>query len=69
MARLFQVGDRVRVCALSSIPIGTLGRVTQTLTSAQDLCFVLFDGYMHWRLMHASELELITDAPTDEDAS
>ena len=68
MARLFQVGDRVRARPLSSFPTGTPGRVTQTLISAQDLCFVLFDGYHHARLISASELELVTDDVADEDA-
>ncbi len=65
----FKVGDRVRARPLSSVPAGTLGRVTKTLTSAPDLCFVLFDGYVHWRLMRTSELELVTEAPEDEDAN
>ena len=69
MARLFQVGDRVRARTLASIPAGTLGRVTQILISASDLCFVLFDGYVHWTLMRVSELELVTDDVADEDAS
>ena len=69
MARLFQVGDRVRARPLASVPAGTLGRVMQTLASAQDLCFVLFDGYVHWRLMRTSELELVIDDVADEDAN
>jgi hypothetical protein len=68
MARPFRVGDRVRTRTLSSVPIGTLGRIAQTLVSAPDLYFVLFDGYEHWRLMRVSELELVTDAPADADA-
>src|SRR5215475_1804095 len=68
MATSFKVGDRVRARPLSSVPAGTLGRVTQTLASAQDLCFVLFDGYIHWRLMRTSELDLVTDDEADEDA-
>ena len=35
---------------------------------AQDLCFVLFDGYVHWKLMRVSELELVTDDVADKDA-
>jgi hypothetical protein len=37
--------------------------------SAPDRYFVQFDGYEHWGLMYASDLELVTDAPVDEDAS
>src|SRR5262245_52727112 len=66
--RRFEAGDRVRVRPLSSVLAGALGRVTQTLISAQDLCFVLFDGYVHWRLMCTSELEPVTDDEADEDA-
>jgi hypothetical protein len=69
MARQFQVGDRVRARPLSSVPVGTLGRIVQTLVSSPDLYFVLFDGYHHARLMPAYELELVTDDVADEDAS
>ena len=54
---------------LSSVPAGTLGRIVQTLVSTPDLYFVLFDGYHHARLMPASDLELVTEAPADQDAS
>ncbi len=37
--------------------------------SAPDRYFVQFDGYEHWGMMHASDLELVIDVPADEDAS
>jgi hypothetical protein len=69
MAKRLEIGDRVRARALSPVPSGTLGRVAQTLISAPELYFVRFDGYEHWRLMRASDLELVADAPSDADAS
>ena len=69
MAKRFEVGDRVRARALSPVPNGMLGRVAQTLIRAPDLYFVRFDGYGHWKLMRASDLELVTDAPANADAS
>ena len=69
MVRPFQIGDRVRARTLSSVPTGTLGRIARTLMSAPDRYFVQFDGYEHWGMMHASDLELVIDVPADEEAS
>ena len=69
MAPQLVVGDRVRARTLSGVPVGALGRITQRLVSAPDLFFVVFDGYAHWKLMHATELERVTNAPAHEKAS
>jgi hypothetical protein len=72
MKRLFKTGDRVRTRATrtsSSVPAGTFGRVSMSLASVVDIYFVQFDGENSWTLMREVDLELVTDAPADEDAS
>ena len=50
------------------VPAGTLGRVTMILLSVADMYFVQFDGFDRPTLMHAVDLEFVTDALADEDA-
>jgi Lon protease-like protein len=69
MRRLFKVGDRVRARTPKAVPAGTLGRIHTTLTHTLDVYFVLFDGERRVRLMQESDLEAVTDAPTDEGAT
>ena len=64
----FEVGDRVRARTSSSIRAGTLGRVYLKLVNIADMYFVQFDGQRRPTLMHADDLEPVTDASTDEDA-
>ena len=66
MAKLFEIGDRVRARTSRVVPAGTLGHIRATLISSLDLYFVQFDGEHRLRLMHMSDLELVTDAPADE---
>ena len=69
MARLFEIGDRVRARVSTLVPAGTLGRVYMEVLSVVDMYFVQFDGEQQPTLMRAVDLELITDAPADADAS
>ena len=68
MARSFEVGDRVRARTSSVVPAGTLGYVTFVFPSVVDASFVRFDGHTRQTLMRGVDLELVTDAPGDEDA-
>jgi hypothetical protein len=61
----FEVGDRVRARTRSSVPAGTLGRVYLKLVNIADMYFVQFDGQGRPTLMHATDLELVTDDPAD----
>jgi hypothetical protein len=65
----FEVGDRVRARTSSSVSAGTFGRVYLKLVTIADMYFVRFDGQGRPTLMHADDLELVTDASADEDAS
>lgn len=69
MKRRFKIGDRVRVRASSFVPTGTLGRVHMQVVSAVEMYFVQFDGESSPTLIRESDLELVTDAPANEDAS
>ena len=69
MKRLFKVGDRVRARPSSSVPAGTFGRVFMCLVNIVDLYFVQFDGEVGPTLMREDNLELVTDAPADDEAS
>lgn len=63
MVSSFEVGDRVQACVSPwSVEVGTLGRISQTLDSAPDMYFVQFEGVDYPTLMHAAELELLTEA-------
>jgi len=69
MKRRFKIGDRVRARTSLSVPTGTFGRVSMSLVSVVDLYFVQFDGENGLTLIREVDLELVTDAPVDEDAS
>jgi len=68
MARLFEIGDRVRVRTSRFAPVGAVARVTLVLVSVRDMYFVQFDGEDRPILMRGDDLELVTDAPADESA-
>ena len=61
----FEVGDRVRARTSSSVRAGMFGRVYLKLVSIADMYFVQFDVEVRPTLMHATDLELVTDAPAD----
>jgi hypothetical protein len=65
----FEVGDRVRARTSSSIRAGTLGRVYLKLVTIADMYFVHFDGERRPTLMHADDLELVSDDVANDDAS
>ena len=67
MASQLVVGVRVRPCMLRPVPAGTLGHVDMVLISVPDMCFVQFDGEPSPTLMRAADLDLVTEAPADED--
>jgi hypothetical protein len=59
----FRVGDRVRARTSGFVPAGTLGTIRQVLYSAPRFYFVQFDGFDDSRLMHARDLERVTEKP------
>jgi hypothetical protein len=61
----FEVGDRVRARTSSPVRAGAFGRVYLKLATIADMYFVQFDGEARPTLMHATDLELVTDAPAD----
>ena len=69
MTRRFKVGDRVRARTSASVPAGTFGCISMSLVVIVDAYYVQFDGEHSPTLMREDNLELVTDAPADEDAS
>lgn len=68
MERSFEIGDRVRARRSKDLPAGAIGRVYMKLISSANMYFVQFDEQHRPTLMHADDLELVTDALADEDA-
>jgi hypothetical protein len=60
-ADVFKVGDCVRARTSGVVPAGTRGIIRQTLYMVSSSYMVLFDGWTQVRLMHANDLERVTD--------
>ena len=63
MDKLFQfrVGDRVGARTSRFVPPGRLGIIRLVLYSSPRFYFVQFDGFVQSRLMHARDLERVTE--------
>jgi hypothetical protein len=59
----FRIGDRVRARISGFVPAGTLGTIRQVFYSVPGLYYVDFDGLAQPRLMHAHDLERVTEKP------
>jgi hypothetical protein len=59
----FRVGDRVRARTSRFVLAGRLGIIRQVLYSSPRFFFVQFDGFNQSRLMHARDLERVTEEP------
>ena len=57
----FKVGDRVRVRSTRGVPGGACGVIHSTSYMVSSAYLVLFDGWHQVRLMHARDLERLTD--------
>jgi len=68
MARSFEVGDRVRARCPSYVPTGMRGCVCKKVIRVAGMYVVQFDGFDCQILLHADELEPVTDDVADEDA-
>ena len=63
MDKLFQfrIGDRIQARTSRFVPPGRLGIIRQVLYSSPRFYFVQFDGLDQSRLMHARDLERVTE--------
>jgi len=59
----FRVGDRVRARTSGFVPASTLGTIRQVLYTVTGMYFVAFDGFAQPHLMHAHDLEPVTEKP------
>jgi hypothetical protein len=59
----FRVGDWVRARTSGFVPAGTLGTIQQVLLTVPGMYYVQFDGFPQPNLMHARDLEHVTQKP------